>query len=67
MGRTTAIPNDGHTKEVPKISQETLATMIGTTRGRVNFFLNRFRKMGYIHYNGGLKVNSSLLNMVLHE
>lgn len=59
--------NDGHTKEVPKISQETLATMIGTTRGRVNFFLNRFRKMGYIHYNGGLKVNSSLLNMVLHE
>ena len=52
---------------VPKISQETLAEMIGTTRSRVSFFLNRFRKMGFIHYNGGLEVHSSLLNVVLHD
>jgi CRP/FNR family transcriptional regulator, cyclic AMP receptor protein len=52
---------------VPKISQETLAEMIGTTRSRVSFFMNRFRKLGFIHYNGGLKVHSSLLNVVLHD
>ena len=52
---------------VPKISQETLAEMVGTTRSRVNFFMNRFRKLGFIHYNGGLQVNSSLLNVVLHD
>jgi len=52
---------------VPKISQETLAEMIGTTRSRVSFFMNRFRKMGFIHYNGGLQVHSSLLNIVLHD
>jgi CRP/FNR family transcriptional regulator, cyclic AMP receptor protein len=52
---------------VPKISQETLAEMIGTTRSRVSFFMNRFRKLGFIHYNGGLQVNSSLLNVVLHD
>ena len=52
---------------VPKISQETLAEMIGTTRSRVSFFMNRFRKLGFIHYNGGLKVHSSLLNIVLHD
>jgi CRP/FNR family cyclic AMP-dependent transcriptional regulator len=52
---------------VPKISQETLAEMVGTTRSRVSFFMNRFRKLGFIHYNGGLQVNSSLLNVVLHE
>jgi len=52
---------------VPKISQETLAEMIGTTRSRVSFFMNRFRKMGFIHYNGGLQVHSSLLNVVLHD
>jgi len=52
---------------VPKISQEMLAEMIGTTRSRVNFFMNRFRKMGFIHYNGGLRVHSSLLNVVLHD
>ena len=52
---------------VPKISQETLAEMIGTTRSRVSFFTNRFRKMGFIHYNGGLQVHSSLLNVVLHD
>jgi CRP/FNR family cyclic AMP-dependent transcriptional regulator len=52
---------------VPKISQETLAAMIGTTRSRVSFFMNRFRKLGFIHYNGGLQVHSSLLNVVLHD
>ena len=52
---------------VPKISQETLAEMVGTTRSRVSFFMNRFRKLGFIHYNGGLQVHSSLLNIVLHD
>ncbi len=52
---------------VPKISQETLAEMVGTTRSRVSFFMNRFRKLGFIEYNGTLKVNSSLLNVVLHD
>ena len=50
-----------------KISQETLAEMIGTTRARVSFFMNKFRKLGFIEYNGNLEVHSSLLNMVLHE
>jgi CRP/FNR family transcriptional regulator, cyclic AMP receptor protein len=52
---------------VPKISQETLAEMIGTTRSRVNFFMNKFRKLGLINYNGELKVHNSLLNVVLHD
>ncbi len=52
---------------IPKISQETLAEMIGTTRARVNFFMNRFRQLGLIDYNGGLEVHSSLLDVVLHE
>src|SRR6201988_1061921 len=52
---------------VPKISQETLAEMVGTTRSRVSYFMNRFRKLGFIHYNGGLQVHSSLLNVVLHD
>ena len=52
---------------IPQISQETLAEMIGTTRGRVNFFMNKFRKLGFIHYNGGLQVHKSLLSVVLHE
>jgi CRP-like cAMP-binding protein len=52
---------------VPKVSQEMLAEMIGTTRSRVSFFMNRFRKLGFIHYNGGLQVHSSLLNVVLHD
>jgi CRP/FNR family transcriptional regulator, cyclic AMP receptor protein len=52
---------------VPRISQETLAEMVGTTRPRVNFFMNRFRKLGFIDYNGGLEVHSSLLNVVLHD
>ncbi len=52
---------------VPKISQETLAEMVGTTRSRVNFFMNKFRKLGFIKYNGELLVNSSLLGVVLHD
>ena len=52
---------------VPKISQEMLAEMIGTTRSRVSFFMNRFRELGFIKYNGGLQVHSSLLNIVLHD
>jgi CRP-like cAMP-binding protein len=52
---------------IPKISQEVLAEMVGTTRSRVNFFMNRFRKLGFIEYNGGLEVHSSLLNVILHD
>src|SRR5579864_7440064 len=52
---------------IPRISQETLAEMIGTTRSRVSFFMNRFRKLGFVHYNGGRHVHSSLLNIVLHD
>jgi CRP/FNR family transcriptional regulator, cyclic AMP receptor protein len=52
---------------IAKISQETLAEMVGTTRSRVSFFLNRFRKLGFIQYNGGIHVHSSLLNVVLHD
>jgi len=52
---------------VPTISQETLAGMVGTTRARVSAFMNKFRKLGFIEYNGGLRVHSSLLNVVLHD
>ena len=52
---------------IAKISQETLAEMVGTTRSRVSFFMNRFRKMGFIEYDGAIKVHSSLLNVVLHD
>jgi CRP-like cAMP-binding protein len=52
---------------IPQISQETLAEMIGTTRSRVSFFLNKFRKLGFIDYNGHLRVHSSLLNILLHD
>ncbi len=52
---------------IPKISQETLANMIGTTRSRVSFFMNRFRKLGFIEYNSRIHVNKSLLNVVLHD
>jgi CRP/FNR family transcriptional regulator, cyclic AMP receptor protein len=52
---------------VPQISQEALAEIVGTTRSRVNFFMNRFRKLGFIDYDGGLEVHSSLLDVVLHE
>jgi len=65
------LANFGRTEEpqtvIPKISQETLAEIIGTTRSRVSFFMNRFRKLGFIHYNGGLEVHNSLLNVVLHD
>ena len=52
---------------IPKISQETLAEMVGTTRGRVNFFMNKFRKLGFVRYNGELEIHRSLLNVVLHD
>ena len=54
-------------KVVPKVSQEILAEMIGTTRSRVNLFMNKFKKLGFIKYNGGLHIDSSLLSVVLHE
>ena len=54
-------------RTLPKISQETLAEMIGATRSRVNFFMNKFKKLGLIEYNGGLKINDSLLSVVLHD
>jgi CRP/FNR family transcriptional regulator, cyclic AMP receptor protein len=54
-------------KVIPKISQETLADMIGTTRSRVSFFMNKFRRLGFIEYNGTLEVHSSLLNVILHD
>jgi CRP/FNR family transcriptional regulator, cyclic AMP receptor protein len=52
---------------IPKVSQETLAAMIGTTRSRVSYFMNRFRKLGFVEYNGGLQVHRSLLTVVLHD
>jgi CRP-like cAMP-binding protein len=52
---------------IPKVTQETLAEMVGTTRSRVNFFMNRFRKLGFIEYNGEIRVHQSLLNVVLHD
>jgi CRP/FNR family transcriptional regulator, cyclic AMP receptor protein len=58
---------DQSQKILPKVSQEMLAEMIGTTRSRVNLFMNKFRKLGFIHYNGGLQVHNSLLSVVLHE
>ena len=54
-------------KKLPKVSQETLAEIIGTTRSRVNFFMNKFKKLGFIKYNGGLHIDPSLLSVVLHE
>jgi CRP/FNR family transcriptional regulator, cyclic AMP receptor protein len=58
---------DGPRLVLPKISQEVLAEMVGTTRSRVNFFMNKFRKLGFIDYNGGLKVHHALLSVVLHD
>jgi len=57
----------GPDRTLPKISQETLAEMIGTTRSRVNFFMNKFRKLGFIEYNGTIKINNALLTVVLHD
>jgi CRP/FNR family cyclic AMP-dependent transcriptional regulator len=59
-------PEQTH-RVLPRISQETLAEMIGTTRSRVNFFMNKFKKLGFIEYNGGLKVNHSLLTVIVHD
>jgi CRP-like cAMP-binding protein len=52
---------------IPKISQEVLAARVGTTRSRINYFMNKFRKLGFIEYNGTLKVNSALLNVIVHD
>lgn len=57
----------GPEQRIPKISQETLAEIVGTTRSRVNFFMNKFRDLGFIEYNGDIKVNTSLLGVVLHD
>ena len=62
MERTTV-----QQRVLPKISQETLAETIGTTRSRVNLFMNKFKKLGFIKYNGGLQVNRSLMSVVLHD
>jgi CRP/FNR family transcriptional regulator, cyclic AMP receptor protein len=59
-------PEASH-RTLPRVSQETLAEMVGTTRSRVNYFMNKFRKLGFIEYNGGLKVNNSLLSVVLRD
>jgi CRP/FNR family cyclic AMP-dependent transcriptional regulator len=59
-------PEASH-RNLPRVSQETLAEMVGTTRSRVNFFLHNFRKLGFIEYNGGLKINNSLLSVVLRD
>jgi CRP-like cAMP-binding protein len=58
---------DAPQRILPKISQETLAETIGTTRSRVNLFMNKFKALGFIKYNGGLQINSSLLSVVLHD
>jgi CRP/FNR family transcriptional regulator, cyclic AMP receptor protein len=59
-------PDQTH-RVLPRISQETLAEMVGTTRSRVNFFMNKFKKLGFIEYNGGLKVHHSLLTVIVHD
>ena len=58
---------DAPHRVLPKVSQEMLAEMVGTTRSRVNFFMNKFKRLGYIDYNGGLKINDALLTIVLHD
>src|SRR5438132_10100399 len=58
---------DGPRRVLPRISQEVLADIVGTTRPRVNFFMNKFRKLGFIDYNGALKVHDALLSVVLHD
>ena len=57
---------NGAQRVLPKISQETLAEMVGTTRSRVNLFMNKFRKLGFIEYNGELKIHESLVTVILH-
>jgi CRP/FNR family transcriptional regulator, cyclic AMP receptor protein len=58
---------DAYHRTLPRVSQETLAEMVGTTRSRVNFFMNKFRRLGFVEYNGGLKVHNSLLSVVLRD
>jgi CRP/FNR family transcriptional regulator, cyclic AMP receptor protein len=58
---------DGRPKNIPKISQDELAKRIGTNRGRVNFFMNKFRKLGHVDYKGGIQINPSLLSVVLGD
>ncbi|MBP1605033.1 MAG: crp 1 [Acidobacteria bacterium] len=58
---------DGTDRVVPKVSQEVLADMVGTTRSRVNFFMNKFRKLGFLEYNGSIRINTALLSVVLHD
>lgn len=58
---------EGTMETIPTINQDVLAARVGTTRSRINFFMNKFRKLGFIEYNGGLKVHSSLLNVIVHE
>jgi CRP/FNR family transcriptional regulator, cyclic AMP receptor protein len=72
LGRTLLLlarygKRDVPQRVLPKLSQEVLAEMVGTTRSRVNFFMNKFRKLGFIEYNGGLKINTSLMSVVLHD
>ncbi len=72
LARTLLLLARYGSREVPRrvihnVSQETLAEIVGTTRPRVNFFMNKFRKLGFIKYNGSLQINSSLLSVVLHE
>jgi len=57
----------GHERVLPKVSQETLAEIVGTTRSRVNFFMNKFKKLGFIDYNGDIRIHSSLVSVVLHD
>ncbi len=57
----------GVSQEIPSISQEVLAARVGTTRSRINLFMNKFRKLGFIEYNGTLKVHQSLINVIVHE
>jgi CRP-like cAMP-binding protein len=59
--------HDTSPRVLPRVSQEVLAEMVGTTRSRVNFFMNKFRKLGFIDYNGGIRINNSLLSVVLHD
>jgi CRP-like cAMP-binding protein len=59
--------DDTPVRTIPTMSQEILAEMVGTTRSRVNFFMNKFRRLGFIEYNGGIKISKSLLSVVLHD
>jgi CRP/FNR family cyclic AMP-dependent transcriptional regulator len=63
----TQFGKDGQSEPIPQVSQEVLAQIIGTTRGRVSFFMNKFRRLGFIDYNGGLKIHSSLLTVLLRD